>query len=267
MRSRYIPTLLAVMSTLVLYTFPLSAHAFFTGIENFDSLSLGTIDDQNGWSADNSSNVVIDPVDSGNQVLAVTTDSTRLYKAVTVLNEDVRMLFFRFRFENQLNYSFGLSDSSAPDQFGDFEAELGMSSSTNELRVNDDGQDKALKALSSNTWYNVWFLIDNKMNTTQVWLNSVPGGTAAAEDKLSYLADDDQTLIDIFGFRQGGSNNLLTYFIKTGGGNSENSGPLYIDDIYLENTNALNLYNPVPEPGTLFLIIPCVLTLLRRRRA
>jgi len=42
---------------------------------------------------------------------------------------------------------------------------------------------------------------------------------------------------------------LRTFYIKTGGG-SGLWGPLYIDDIYLEDTSALNLSNPsVPPPG------------------
>jgi hypothetical protein len=37
---------------------------------------------------------------------------------------------------------------------------------------------------------------------------------------------------------------MVNFFIKTGGGNGV-SGPLYIDDIYLEDSNAINLENPI----------------------
>jgi hypothetical protein len=53
------------------------------------------------------------------------------------------------------------------------------------------------------------------------------------------VAEDDS----VFAFRNLTANDLRTFFVKTGGGNGQ-TGPLYIDDIYLENTSSLNLSNP-----------------------
>jgi len=219
-----------------------TAQADFTLIGNFDNLVPGNVNGQDGWvAAGTSSQVTEDPEDPTNLVLEVTTDSTTAHKALLIPDETGRMLFFRFRFAQQLNCSLGMSDRTAPDQFHHFESEIGMSSATSELRIRDGNDYDILGTLVSDTWYNVWMLIDNSADTTQVYLHARPGEPATPAD----LQDaDGQT---IFTFRNDTAGDLLTYFIKTGGGNSPNSGPLYIDDIYVENTDALNLWNPTAE--------------------
>jgi hypothetical protein len=215
-------------------------QAAFLLVEDFDALALGSIDSQNDWRAPgDSGNVVTDPANPGNQVLAVTTESNYLSKPATIPNGTARMLFLRFRLGNQLNYSFGMSDAVVPDQFGDFESELGLRNSTGELRVNNGGQYDVLLSLLPDTWYNLWMRIDNDSDTTTVWLNDMPGADGAASNILSNDAG-----ATVFQFRSGTSNDLRTFFIKTGGGNSLNSGPLYIDDLYLEDSDDLNLANP-----------------------
>ena len=228
---------------IILWGGPLQAT--FLLVEDFDALSPGSIDGQNDWRAPgDSGKVVIDPANAGNQVLAVTTESNYLSKPATIPNGTARMLFMRFRIADQLNYSFGMSDAAVPDQFGDFESELGLRNSTAELRVNDGGTYDVLLTLLPNTWYNLWMRIDNDNETTTVWLNDVPGVDGAAADILS---NDAGTTV--FQFRSGTPTDLRTFFIKTGGGNSKNSGPLYIDDLYLENTDDVNLGNPTVCEG------------------
>ena len=220
-----------------------AARADFVLVENFEGLVLGPIDEQNQWNAAHDTSVVtLDPSGGTNQVLAVTTDSTHLYRPATILNGTVRMMFVRFRFGGQQNYSFGLSDHTFPDQFGHFEVELNMTNALNELRVNDDGQYEELGMLVPGTWYNVWLLVNNVTDETQIYLHDRPGDDATAADLLEV---EGQTA---FSFRDGSAGDLVTFFIKTGGGSGP-SGPLYLDDIYLENTDALNLYNPAAEPA------------------
>ena len=221
-----------------------TVRAEFTLVEDFDDLSLGNISGQDGWSAaGTSSQVVTDPTDPDNQVLAVTTESTTLHKDLLIPNGTTRMLFFRFRYANQLNYSFGMSDSSSPDQFGHFESELSMSNATNELRIRDANNYDVLTPVAGHTWYNTWMLINNLSDDTQVYLHARPGELAALDDRLDA---EGQTVFDF----RGSGGNLVTYFIKTGGGNSENSGPLYIDDIYVEDTNGSNLRNPTNDASS-----------------
>jgi len=160
------------------------------------------------------------------------------------------MLFLRLRFEEHGRYSFGLSFASNPMEYIDFQPELGMAAATasdpgNDLRVANGSSTEiydVLTALVPGTWYNVWVLVDNDLENYQVWLNSAPGGDAQAGDQLSN--DAAETL---FGFRTAPGTDLENFFIKTGGGDSPADGRFYLDDIYLETTDDVNLSNPLNE--------------------
>jgi hypothetical protein len=99
-----------------------------------------------------------------------------------------------------------------------------------------------LTTLVPGTWYNIWVLVDNSSELYQVWLNSDPGGDAQAGDQLSNDAADT-----LFGFRTAPGTDLENFFIKTGGGDSPANGRFYLDDIYLETTDDVNLSNPLNE--------------------
>ena len=231
-----------LMITIVVLLAAVAAQAEFVLVEDFDSLELDAIDEQNDWTAQSdSSTVTLDPAGGINQVLSVITESTFLYKEALLLNDTTRMLFLRFRFDGQLNFSLGMSDVSHPSRFDHFEVELSMTNSTNELRINDAGTYNILSILQLNTWYNCWLLIDNINDETQVWLHERPGQAATSADQL------DSEGQGVFQFRNVSAGDLQNFFIKTGGGSGP-GGPLYIDDIYLENTNVLNLINPTTMP-------------------
>ena len=225
-----------------------NAQAAFRAVETFDSLNLADVNGQNGWDSDPGiAEVVLDPSGSSNQVLEVLTESGELFKAAQVAAGTTRMLFLRLRFEEHGRYSFGLSFASNPTEYIDFQPELGMAAATtsdpgNDLRVaNGLGTEiyDELKKLVPGIWYNVWVLVNNDTETYEVWLNSNPGGSATASNKLSNSAGDT-----LFGFRKTPGTDLKNFFIKTGGGSSPVNGRFYIDDIYLENTGSTNLNNP-----------------------
>lgn len=231
----------------------INAQAAFQLVEDFDNLTLGNIDGQNSWvDAGNSGQVIIDPDNGANQALVVNTESGVLRRALTVVEGTSRMLFLRFRFEEHGAYSFGLSPLVTPDEYSDFSPELGMASATasdpnNDFRVANGTTLNiydVLETLAPSTWYNVWIMVDTLSNTYQVWLNADPEGAADSADLL-----DNDAAETVFGFRVIGSGDLLNFFIKTGGGTSPVGGRFYLDDIYLEDTDALNLSYPQDSSG------------------
>jgi len=246
--TRFSGSLLAVVCLAMM---PIAASAAYVAVDTFDGLELGPVDGQNGWTAGSSaSTVALDPGDGDNRILSIVTDSTYLRKGALLPDEMVRMLFLRFRYADQLNFSLGMSEYAYPYQIGDFDPELNMTNAPGELRVNDGGQYEVIGHLEPATWYNCWLMIDNAANETRIWLHDRDGDRARAEDQL--VAEGDL----VFAFRTSRAGDLKNVFIKTGGGTGL-VGPLYLDDIYLETGDGINLENPtasatpviaVPQP-------------------
>jgi hypothetical protein len=254
-----------------------SAQAAFQVVDDFDSLTLGNINGQNGWDVTQTSGeVVLDPAGGSNQALKVSTESGTLDKEAIIDQDTTRMLFLRFRFEEHGRYSFGLSHLSNPEEYSDFGPESGMAAETasdpsNGFRVANsltDGIYDELDTLVPGTWYNTWTLVNTTSDTYELWMNSDPGGDAQASDQLANSAGES-----LFGFRTATATDLINFFIKTGGGNSPVDGRFYIDDIYLEDTDNINLNNPVsviPIPAAVWLFGSGLLGLIgiaRRKKA
>lgn len=248
-----------------------NTQAAFQVIDDFDLLTLGNVDSQNGWvDAGDSGQVVADPDGSANQVLRVSTDSGVLRHLATIPEGASGTLFMRFRFSEHGRYSLGLSHLTSPTEYSDFGPELGMASATasdpnDELQAAsaDTGIYEVLETLSPDTWYNTWIQVDTQRNSYRVWLNQDAGGAA---DPLADALDDDSGATE-FDFRVGTNTDLLNFYIKTGGGSSSVQGAFYLDDIYLL-ADRLSLRNPtvVPLPASFGLLMAAALTLRRRRR-
>jgi hypothetical protein len=232
-----------------------AAEASFRPFDDFEDEALGPIDDQDGWiSVGGDNRVVTDPADAGNQVLYVPSESSILRKSlldesVGVPNGTVRMMFMRIRVSNKQTFSIGLSGLTYPSEFSDFAPEIGMANSSQNLDLrawdDDGGNYEILTQLAPDQWYNMWVLVDALLDEYRIWFNDVPGASADADDRL-VATDGDDT----FDFRSGRNSDLFTFFVKTaGGGSGVNFGPVYLDDVYLELENRLNLANPT-APGT-----------------
>jgi hypothetical protein len=231
-----------------------AAQATYIMIDDFDDLTLGPINGQNAWHApDADSAVTPDPDDADNQVLTVLTSSTYLRRPAILPAGKTRMLFLRFRYEEQLSVSFGMSQQLYPFQFGDFDVELNLTSTKDDLRVNDDGNYVELTSLEPQHWYNCWIAIDNAADVSSIWIHDRPFEPATAADQLSV---DGRTE---FPFRGLVPNDLNNFFIKTGGGDGI-AGPLILDDICLQDADGVDLSYPTdtvssvsPHPARLHL--------------
>lgn len=226
--------------------------AQFQLFDDFEGKVIGPIHGQDGWYAVGGDNrVVLDPAGGANQALYVPSASsiirkTLLTEGLTVPDGTARMLFMRLRVAEKQTFSVGLSPLNSPTEYSDFAPELGMANSAPnlDLRVWDDdgGNYEMLAQLQANTWFAVWVRVDTYLNQCEIWLTDRPGGYATDMDKLT-APDGDET----FEFRAGQNNALLTFYIKTSGGGS-GFGPVYLDDIYLEQSDAPSLCNPVNPP-------------------
>lgn len=239
------------------------ARGEFVLVEDFEGLDLDKIGGQNGWYASSpTSQVVTLPAEGPNQALKLVSTPAVLHKSATIEQGDVRMLFLRFRFEGQHNYSFGMSHLSSPVEFSDFGPELRKRAALDRFSIHDGHTYTDLTTLQPATWYNLWALVDNDSGNTQVWLHSRPGEGATPTDQL------DASGQTVFDFRTNVNTDLVKFYIKAAEGGSGND-PLWIDDIYLENSTGENLTNPVPEPHALVGLASFALALvcyLRRHR-
>jgi len=225
-----------------------AARGGFLLVEDFDDLQLGPINGQDGWFVSGlNADVTTLPGEGANQAIEVTVNSGVLHKGATVPQGDTRMLFLRFRFEGQHAYSIGMSHLASPTESSDFGPELRKVSAHDRLEIHNGSTYDFLVNLVPATWYNLWTLIDNDAGNTQVWLHARPGEGATAADQL------DSAGQTVFNFRTHTGLDLVTFYIKAADGGSGRD-PLWIDDIYLEGTSAVNLANPVPEPATLALL-------------
>ena len=96
-----------------------SANAAFVLVEDFDGLTLGDLNGQNGWTASATTiDVAVDPADPLNQVYQTPTASGNARKAFgSIANNSTGTLFFRFRSTGTVNYSAGASDVAAATGF------------------------------------------------------------------------------------------------------------------------------------------------------
>jgi hypothetical protein len=239
------------------------ARAEFVVVEDFDGLDLGDIHGQEGWYASGPGEVVKAPDEGVNQALKVTATPGVLHKSATIPSGETRMLFLRFRFEGQHAYSFGMSHLESPTEISHFGPELRRVSAQDRLEIHNGHTYDVLTELTEKTWYNLWALVDNELDNTQVWLHSRPGDGATAGDQLDA---DGQTVFD---FRTSNTVDLVKFYIKVATGGS-GADPLWIDDIYLEDSDSPNLANPVPEPHSLICLASAAAVLAfhlgRRRR-
>ena len=225
-----------------------TSRAAFTLVEDFNALTTGAVNGQHGWVGGTTDGLVVtDPASATNRVLAVSTTSGTVYHALgslSISNANTGTLSFRMRWPGTAFHTYiGLTDVTTPaagTDTSDYETQVGAdAAASSTLKVRDASAYDSIETLQSNTWYRVWMVHDNPHDLYAVYLQ---GGTFTNQVRLDGNSDGETW----FTFRNttgDGTNTntvpqanaLITFAIKSG---SSHVGPLYVDDIYVDPTNA-----------------------------
>ena len=199
-----------------------STHEQFVEITTFDSLEPGALDGQGGWSGD-LSNIVIDPLNTTNKVLQVSSgNASKQFSGIE--NQGEGTLFFRMMRNGLVNASAGISDVAAPTEFSDYENQLNVQNNAI-LNIRDGGQFQAIDTFAADVWYCVWMMTDNGSDRYEVYMK---GGTLTEPTRLDAGAETS------FSYRNGSDVSLSTFFAKT----QQSDGNFFIDDLYYSGSGA-----------------------------
>ncbi|MEM7034379.1 MAG: Calx-beta domain-containing protein, partial [Chloroflexota bacterium] len=216
-------------------------------VEDFEGTTIGNLDGQNDWVADNSLTVVTDPTDNANQVLRVTGGAQQGYKPVPTAisnTEDASTIHFRMRRDGAADAFSGITPVNSPSQFDDFEVQVGGQTNTpGVFRLRDAGAFRSSdQGFGADIWYCMWLVADNVNAQYKVYAKG--GGLSA----ITQLQAGGRNTFD---FRNGLGQALDQFFVRSG---TNHQGNYYIDDIYIDARTA-NLTLPAndcvddrPEP-------------------
>lgn len=234
----------------VIALFSGQAFANWTNLSDFDSLAVGPLGTQGGWTSDSDAlyQVVVDPSDAANQVVEISGGGGNAYVGLGggIAEGATGTIFFRARNGNPGDLVFGSSDVAAPAAWGDYEGYMRLAAGG--LDVRDGGGFANGGTYNADEWTNIWLVVDNAADTTTMYssVGSDPAGNAITG-----------------GFRNTTTDSLVTANIRAGNAQAGVLG--YIDDVYM--ASGADLTNPVPEPNLAMLLVAAMMLGLFQRRS
>lgn len=172
-----------------------------------------------------------DPALPGNQVFASENTGTRVENYLTLANPipegATATLFFRLRStapSGLVDWVVGTSDVAVPTNWPDFEGYLRFAEDGTvddlDIDVRNGGGFSEVGPAPADTWINVWLVLNNSDDTTDVYFNTTPAD-ATTPGTLSLIGS---------GFRNGTAASLITLLAI----NNEPGTTGYLDDLYLD---------------------------------
>lgn len=252
-----------------------------TVVDNFQSDSLGLVSGQptSGWTVEmgttappNIDTATIQSDGLGNNFLSIggiTTAGSGVYRALptAIAGFSTGTLFFQVYANNlNLNTSIGLSDVAAPtdaNNFASFEPQFRMNYNAGAPRfdVRNGGAFADLTthtAITAGQWYNVWMVVNTTSDTWDCYINTGTANATAGDLKMSGIGFRDAT----------DHNTALTTLLVYSGSGAALGLPLAasVDNFY--ESSGTDLVNPVPEPGTMTMLVLGLgsLLFLRKRK-
>ncbi len=243
----------------------LAAHHAFSAlalVENFDDIALGDLNNDSAWTATTAVDVVVDPAGGTNRVVQQGgSGAQQAYLTLPgggIAQGATGTLFFRMRFASTGNTNIGLSDLGSPGAYDDYESQLSRASDQGGgLRARDANTFRNLSgggnaANNADTWYNVWMVVNNSEDTTQIYVQS--------DGDADFSTQTELTGGQALNFRNGtATNGLQTLYLRG------DFGDAFYDDFYIDGTET-TLTNPIPEPSIAVLSLLGAVVLLRRNR-
>ncbi len=232
---RYSQTYLLLI-LIIIWLSPSSAKADL--IEDFESTTLGTLSDQNGWTATSGVRAIRD-ANTDNLLMQVLGGDANAYKSLGTLVIDegqTGTLFFRFQVDgNSIDNTVGLADVANPTSWGDYESTTRIYPDDADIKAQgrsyswylDMTENGGANGLSIDTWYHMWIVSNNDTDTVDFYMQ---GGNIATQILVAQS----------YGFRNGTTDALITFLAKSGSGASSS---LFIDDIYV--WSGQNLSSPI----------------------
>ena len=230
-----------------------TASGEFLKIDDFEKYSIGELDGQgdgnSAWVSDAGVEVAVEPGTS-NQVLnalAGAFDATAVYASgqLEIADGTTGTLFVRFRRGAANHAIFGMSDLEDPLVWGDFETAIGNRYETGRspgvVDVRNGGAYQNVADVAEDEWVNVWMVIDNDNDETQVYAQSEI--TFSEQTLLEYQTESN------FLFRNGTGDPLVSFFLRIGADYHEDD--FYLDDIYMDQSGE-NLSDP--RGGAVYLL-------------
>jgi len=238
-----------------------------TLVDNFDGYTAGQIDAVTGGTWVSTSNnatpapvstmvIATDPTNSGNQVLSArpTGGQSGLYGVLSgdevIADNITKTMSLKFMVTTDTyDSSFGLTTLDAPYQFGNtFNAQCALINGT--FRVRNGGSTSgSLAAITANTWYYLWAVVDNTANTYDVYLKTTASDATAGD----LIAND-------FAFRTGcPDGDIDRFFVMM----QNTSVDVLFDDINMREGVELTY---IPEPASMLILGLGGLVLSLRKR-
>lgn len=197
------------------------------------------MENENNWTGEGI--LAADPDSVANQVYRIENVGDRLvtYLPLTtpISEGGTATLFFRIRTSannDQTDWVVGASAVAAPSNWPDFEGYVRISDGGTagdiDLDVRDGGGFAEVGSAEPDTWTNVWLILDNGADTTDIYYNTVTAD-ATSPGSLSLTGA---------AFRNGTTTDLITLLAI----NNEVNTTTFIDDIYLD-LSGVNLTHPL----------------------
>lgn len=259
-RSSLIPTFstLAILGVAIVGGLARQSHAQWAELGNFESASIGLLDGQEGWTTigtEATYEVVVDPEDSGNQVLKATgwtgpgagvqANAYLSLGSETIPDGTTGTIFFRMRNtginldNNGGDFVFGASDVAAPATWQDYEGYMVMREGMFQLR--DATTNTNVGDYNSDEWYNIWLVLDHTADTSTLYASQGSDPAAQVGTLSGAFRTTNNDVHD----------DLVSLNVRMGTLHNTNMAEGFLDDIYVD-TSGSNLILPegVGTPGS-----------------